>query len=243
LREAQTPGAKSGRDAGFCPRKGLKRKYFCAVPGKKDWSGKPGFRYEVPEMRPKEEIYLSMNFVAIDFETAKYSPESACSVGLAKYRDGSLTDSFYSLIRPPVLYIRPDFTEIHGLTVEDVRDAPGFADIWSRLLPFIDGLPLAAHNASFDMGVLGAVLRWYDLPAPRLKYFCTLRLSRKAWPELKSHALTRLGETFGIVYNAHNALDDAKTCGAIACLAAEKYGAGTLRALLAASGTGMKRLA
>jgi hypothetical protein len=25
-------------------RKGLKRKYFFAVPGKKDWSGKPGFR-------------------------------------------------------------------------------------------------------------------------------------------------------------------------------------------------------
>jgi DNA polymerase-3 subunit epsilon len=185
-----------------------------------------------------------MNFVAIDFETAKYSPESACSVGLAKYRDGILTDTFYSLIRPPELYIRPDFTEIHGLTVEDVRDAPRFADIWETcLLPFIDGLPLAAHNAPFDMGVLKAVLLWYELSMPRLKYFCTLRLSRRAWPELKSHALTRLGEHFGIVYDAHNALDDAKTCGAIACLAAEQYGTGTLRALLAASGTGMRRLA
>jgi hypothetical protein len=40
---AKTPRPKSGRDAGFWPRKGLKRKYFFAVPGKKDWSGKPGF--------------------------------------------------------------------------------------------------------------------------------------------------------------------------------------------------------
>jgi DNA polymerase-3 subunit epsilon len=185
-----------------------------------------------------------VNFVAIDFETAKKSPESACSVGLAKYQDGTLTGSFYSLIRPPVLYIRPDFTEIHGLTADDVRDAPSFADIWETgLLPFIGGLPLAAHNASFDMTVLRAVLRWYELPMPRLKYFCTLRLSRRAWPELRSHALTRLGETFGIAYDAHNALDDAKTCGTIACLAAEKYGTGTLKELLAASGIGMRRLA
>jgi DNA polymerase-3 subunit epsilon len=184
-----------------------------------------------------------MNFVAIDFETAKKSPESACSVGLAKYRDGKLAGVFYSLIRPPVLYIRPDFTEIHGLTVEDVRDAPRFADIWeSRLLPFIDGLPLAAHNASFDMDVLKAALHWYELPVPLLKYFCTLRLSRRAWPELKSHALTALGAHFGILYDAHNALEDAKTCGSIACLAAEKYGAGKLKRLLAAAGVGMKRL-
>jgi DNA polymerase-3 subunit epsilon len=184
-----------------------------------------------------------MNFVAIDFETAKKSPESACSVGLAKYQNGKLTDTFYSLIRPPVLYIRPDFTEIHGLTVDDVRDAPRFADIWeNNLLPFIGSLPLAAHNAPFDMGVLRAVLEWYELPVPPLKYFCTLRLSRRAWPRLKSHALTALGMHFGIEYDAHNALDDAKTCGNIACLAAEKYGAEKLKELLTAARIGMGRL-
>jgi DNA polymerase-3 subunit epsilon len=71
-----------------------------------------------------------MNFIAIDFETAKYSRESACSVGLVKFQHGKVTDTFYSLIRPPVLYIRPEFTDIHGLTVDDVRDAPSFADLW-----------------------------------------------------------------------------------------------------------------
>ena len=34
-----------------------------------------------------------MNFVTIDFETAKYSRESACSVGLVKYQDGKVTDT------------------------------------------------------------------------------------------------------------------------------------------------------
>jgi DNA polymerase-3 subunit epsilon len=184
-----------------------------------------------------------MNFIAIDFETAQYSPESACSVGLVKFQHGEAADTFYSLIRPPELYIRPDFTEIHGLTVEDVRDAPSFAELWeSRIRPFIGDLPLAAHNASFDMGVLKAALEWYELPIPRLNYFCTLKLSRAAWPGLKSHALTKLGAHFGITYDAHNALEDALTCGAIANKAAEHYHCGHLKELLQAAKTRMASL-
>jgi DNA polymerase-3 subunit epsilon len=164
-------------------------------------------------------------------------------VGLVKYLDGKPVDSWYSLIRPPSLYIRPDFTDIHGLTVEDVRDAPSFADLWdSSIRPFIGSFPLGAHNAPFDMGVLRAVLKWYELPVPQLNYFCTLALARRTWPELKSHALTSLGATFSIVYEAHNALDDARTCGTIACLAAEKFGDRKLNGLLGAAGLGLREL-
>jgi DNA polymerase-3 subunit epsilon len=182
-----------------------------------------------------------LNFITIDFETGKYSPESAISVGLVKYRNGKAVDNLYSLIRPPSLYIRPNFTEIHGLTVDDIRDAPSFANLWeSRILPFIGGMPLAAHNARFDMGILAAVLEWYSLSMPRLNYFCTLALSRRVWPELASHALTFLGETFGISYNAHNALDDAKTCGTITCMAAEQRSSDSLEELLSSAGIGME---
>jgi DNA polymerase-3 subunit epsilon len=177
----------------------------------------------------------NMNFVAIDFETAQYSPESACSVGLVKFLNGKAADTFYSLICPPELYIYPKFTDIHGLTVEDVRDAPSFAEVWeSSLLPFIGDLPLAAHNAAFDMGVLRAALEWYKLPVPPLKYFCTLKLARAAWPRLKSHALTSLGKHFSITYDAHNALEDAQTCGIIAYKAAEKYACAHVKELLGA---------
>ena len=160
------------------------------------------------------------DFVAIDFETAKYSRESACSVGLVKFQKGTVTDSYYSLIRPPDLYIRPDFTKIHGLTVDDVKDAPTFAEIWdSTIKPFIGKFTLAAHYAEFDMGVLKAVLEWYKLPIPELPYFCTCSLARKTWPGLKSYSLTALAKHFDIVYQAHNALDDAMTCGKLVLLA------------------------
>jgi len=181
-----------------------------------------------------------MNFVTIDFETAKYSQESACSVGLVKFVDGKITDTYYSLIRPPRLYIRPDFTDIHGLTVDDVRDAPRFAAIWeSEMLPFIGGFPLAAHNASFDTGVLAAVLNWYKEEIPALPYFCTCTLARRTWPQLKSHALTSLAKHFDIVYTAHNALDDAMTCGKLVIMSAEKFNSGDVDSLLSAAGVKM----
>jgi len=181
-----------------------------------------------------------MNFVTIDFETAKKSRESACSVGLVKYKGGKAVDTYYSLIRPPELYIRPDFTELHGLTVDDVKDAPVFADLWeSAIRPFIGGLPLAAHNAPFDMGVLCAVLEWYELETPALPYFCTRNLARRTWPALESFALTDLAENFGIVYNAHNALDDAMTCGKLVLMSAEKYGSANIAKLLKTAGVEM----
>jgi DNA polymerase-3 subunit epsilon len=185
-----------------------------------------------------------MDFVSIDFETAKYSRESAISVGLVKYRGGKAVDNFYSLIRPPVLYIRPDFTDIHGLTVDDVKDAPTFAGLWdSAIKPFIAALPLAAHNAPFDMGVLYAVLEWYELEIPKLPYFCTCSLARHTWGGLESYALTALAKHFGIVYDAHNALDDAETCGKLALMAAEKFGSASVDKLLDAAGIEMGVLA
>ena len=181
-----------------------------------------------------------MNFVSIDFETAKYSRESACSVGLVKYQDGKVTDTFYSLIRPPKLYIRPDFTEIHGLTVEDVKDSPAFADMWdSYIRPFIGSLPLAAHNAVFDMGVLWAVLEWYGLAIPELRFFCTRTLARHTWPELESYALVALAQRFDIVYNAHNALDDGMTCGKLVQMSADEFNSTNIAELLSSAGVEM----
>jgi DNA polymerase-3 subunit epsilon len=174
-----------------------------------------------------------LNFVTIDFETAKYSRESACSIGLVKFLDGQATDTYYSLIRPPSLYIRPDFTDIHGLTVDDVRDAPTFDKLWdSNIKPFVGELPLAAHNASFDMGVLQAVLEWYDFEIPKLSNFCTLELSRRTWHGFPSYSLSNLAKRFGIVYNAHNALDDAMTCGKLVQMSAEKFNSKNILELL-----------
>ena len=182
-----------------------------------------------------------MNFVSFDFETASYSRKSACALGMVKYLNGKKADTFYSLIRPPRLYIRPNFTAIHGLKVEDVKDAPLFSKIWKdNIFPFIGNLPLAAHNAQFDINVLCSVLEWYKQDIPAFSYFCTCNLARKSWPEFKAHKLTFLAEHFGINFNAHNALDDAETCGKIVLLVAEKYNVTCVEDLLKAANINFK---
>lgn len=164
-----------------------------------------------------------MDFVAIDFETANYSRDSAISVGLVKFIENKKVDEFYSLIRPPRLYIRPDFTKIHGLVVDDVRDAPRFSEVWEKgMSGFIGKMPLVAHNAGFDMAVLKATLEHYEVAVPCLRYFDSLMVARKIWQNLERHALTFLGEHFGIEYDAHNALADAETCGKIILIAAQE---------------------
>ena len=85
---------------------------------------------------------------------------------------------------------------------------------------------LAAHNASFDMKVLKAALEWYELPIPKLPYFCTLNLARKTWPKLESHTLAELAKNFKIIFKHHNALEDALTCGKLVQIAKEEFGPG-----------------
>jgi DNA polymerase-3 subunit epsilon len=184
------------------------------------------------------------NFITIDFETAVQSRESAISIGLVKYRNYQPISTYYSLIRPPELYIRPDFTDIHGLGINDVKDAPDFNCIWkNEIKGFIGKTMLAAHNASFDMNVLKSVLEWYELPVPKLHYFYTLELARHVWPKLMFHALTALAKKFKIVYNAHNALDDAMTCGKLVQMASEELGERkSIEGLLEDFGVEIKRL-
>ncbi|MDR2923074.1 MAG: 3'-5' exonuclease [Treponema sp.] len=179
------------------------------------------------------------DFIAIDFETAMYKPNSAISIGLVRYRGYQPVETYYSLIRPPSLYIRPDFTDIHGLTIDDVIDKPDFGYLWENgIRDFLGDTPLAAHNAAFDMGVLRAVLEWYELPVPELRYFCTCRLARRTWPGFKSYALTALAARFDIAYNAHNALDDAMTCGKLVQMSAQEFNTGPdIEKLLQASET------
>ena len=88
-------------------------------------------------------------YVALDFETADYQPDSACAVGLAKVRGGEVVDTLYSLIRPPRRRVL--FTWVHGITWKDVQGSPTFLEFWPQMASFLQGVThLVAHNAPFD---------------------------------------------------------------------------------------------
>jgi DNA polymerase-3 subunit epsilon len=153
-----------------------------------------------------------MKYVAIDFETANNESISACSVGLAKFENGELLDTYYSLINPPSSYFSPTNISIHNIRPEDVTDAPTFDKIWPDILMFIDDNLVIAHNAPFDIGIVRAMLGFYSIPVPPLHYTDTLRISRKAFANMPNYKLTTLSAQFGFDYQAHHALDDAINC-------------------------------
>ena len=155
-----------------------------------------------------------MNYVAIDFETAACRMDSACALGLVRFdSEGTELESWYSLIRPPVLQFDDVCTQVHHLSPLDITKAPTLKELWPEIREFIKNDPLVAHNAQFDMNVLRHTLVAWDLDVPSYKYFCTLSLSRKLWKGRRSYKLTSLAEDMGWEYDAHNALADAEVCG------------------------------
>lgn len=161
-----------------------------------------------------------MNFVAIDFETANYRRDSACAVGLVKVAGGEIVDQAVHLIRPPTREFT--FTHIHGLRWKDVADADDFGALWPRLEAMLQGAEFfAAHNASFDRGVLRACCASYGLAAPTLPFRCTVQMSRRVW-NIRPTKLSDVCARLSIALNHHEALSDALACAKIVLAAAAK---------------------
>lgn len=156
------------------------------------------------------------DFAAIDFETANGRRSSVCSVGIVIVRNGEIVQRFYSLIRPAPNFYNYWTTRIHGLTRKDTDNQPTFPDVWKKIAPLIDGLPLVAHNSPFDESCLKAVFDEYGLDYPRYEFHCTLRASRRCL-DLPSHQLHISAAACGFdMENHHHALCDAEACAAIA---------------------------
>ncbi len=157
-----------------------------------------------------------MDYTAIDFETASGEPTSACSIAAVVVKDDVVTEKFYTLIKPPPETKFLKFcTKVNGITKEMTETAPEFPAVWEQLAPHLVGNLVVAHNASFDMRVLEAMLKYYNIPIPDFRYACTVKLSRMAWPELTSHKLDAMGEFLNIRFNHHHALEDSIACAAI----------------------------
>ncbi|MBI5462666.1 MAG: 3'-5' exonuclease [Gammaproteobacteria bacterium] len=160
-------------------------------------------------------------FAAIDFETASHGRDSACAVGVVIVERGRIVDRLYELIRPPSRQFA--FTYIHGLSWEDVKDAPSFDAVWSGITRELTGVAfLAAHNAPFDKGVLGACCATYELPAPEQPFVCTVRLARAQW-DIHPTKLPDVCRHLGIDLRHHQADSDAEACARIV-IAAEQAG-------------------
>ncbi len=162
-----------------------------------------------------------MRFAALDFETADQGRDSACAVGLVVVEGGKIVQKIHRLVRPPRREFL--FTYIHGITWSKVEKEPSFGQVWPELSPILESADfIAAHNASFDKGVLAACCSAAGVPGPKNPFVCTVSLARKAW-NIRPTRLPNVCSALGIELKHHEALSDAEACARIV-LAAVKEG-------------------
>ncbi len=152
-------------------------------------------------------------FVALDFETADRGRDSACAIGLVRVENGQLTHRSHDLIRPPRSQF--EFTHIHGIGWLDVVNAPTFGQLWPNLWAILQGAEfIAAHNATFDRGVLYACCDAHQIQRPQQPFLCTVQLARRVW-RLRPTKLPNVCDFLGIELQHHQALSDAEACARI----------------------------
>ena len=149
-------------------------------------------------------------YAIVDIETTGgYAANHRITEIAIHYHDGmQVTDTYHTLINPgrSIPYY---ITGLTGISSEMVLSAPSFQEIAADIHRRLDGKVFVAHNAHFDYSFLKkefeqAGIQWQS------KKLCTVRLSRKIIPGLRSYSLGSLAESLGIeITNRHRAGGDA----------------------------------
>ena len=154
---------------------------------------------------------LPSDLVFVDLETTggNAAYHRITEVGIVRVESGSFVEAWSSLVNPECVipsYIE-DFT---GITNEMVATAPRFCDIAAEIRGKLRGAVLVAHNARFDYSFLRAEFRRLDLHFSA-QVLCTVKLSRRLFPQYVRHNLDAVMERHGLTCTArHRALGDAR---------------------------------
>lgn len=149
------------------------------------------------------------DMVVLDIETTGGSHlyDRITEIALVRIQNGEIVDIWQSLINPGKP-IPITITYLTGITDEMVKDAPTFEDIAPALYQYLEGVPLAAHNVRFDYGFLKAEYQRINATL-MLKTLCTVKLSRRLFPEHRGHGLDAIMRRHGLTTNArHRAMGD-----------------------------------
>ena len=164
----------------------------------------------VPIVRDADNRPFTDPIVVLDFETTGLSAavDRIIEVGAVRLVNGQIVEEL-SLLCNPGVPLKPKIVELTGITDLMLRDKEAPASGVQKLLDFIGDAAVCAHNAPFDMGMLAAECARMGV-AFRAPVIDTLTLSRRLYPQQKSHRLGAVCRLLGVsLKNAHRAVHDA----------------------------------
>jgi len=157
-----------------------------------------------------------MNFVCVDVETANESYDSICQIGIATFADGKYLDGLVSFVNPDCEFLGINVS-IHGISEDDVLDAPGFEALYPTLDQFLSGQVVVCHT-HFDRVSINRACQAINRPLIACRWLDSARVVRRAYPEQR-YGLRHIARHLGITFDHHNALEDARCTGEILCRA------------------------
>ena len=169
-------------------------------------------------------------FVFLDLETTGGSAvhDRITEIAAVRVENGVETERWSTLVNPGVR-IPPFIQSLTGISDAMVEDAPTFEKVAPKLLDLLNGAVFVAHNVRFDHGFVLNELARMDI-ALKVKTLCTVRLSRKLYPQHKGHGLDAIMRRHGLTTQArHRAMGDVDMVLAWLKQAQTELGADALR--------------
>ncbi|WP_374692205.1 exonuclease domain-containing protein [Accumulibacter sp.] len=150
-----------------------------------------------------------MVFVDLETSGANFANDRIIEVGLVEVDSNGVRE--WSVLVNPEMPLSPFITSLTGINEAMLRPAPTFRQIAQELLDRLRGKLFVAHNARFDYGFLKGEFGRLGVDF-RLPSLCTVKLSRKLYPEHHRHNLDALVARHGLTAadGRHRALADAR---------------------------------
>jgi len=162
-------------------------------------------------MAAAEIFALPQDLVFVDLETTGGNAawHRITEVGILRVEQGELVEQWCSLVNPECR-IPSAIEAFTGITNEMVADAPRFAEIAATVRGKLEGAVFVAHNARFDYSFLRSEFRRLEQNFSA-KVLCTVKLSRRLFPQEPRHNLDAVMQRHGLQCAArHRALGDAR---------------------------------
>lgn len=150
--------------------------------------------------------------IILDVETTglDYTKERMVEFAAIRLENGKMKDRFETLINPQQ-HIRKSSIAIHGITEDDVKDAPTEEQVMPMILDFIGDYPIVAHNVVFDYSFLNeASLRQTGKPITNTRIDSQM-MFKEIYPEIESCGLESLMNKFNVEFTTrHRAMADTE---------------------------------
>lgn len=150
-------------------------------------------------------------YAVVDIETTGngYKGQKITEISIFIFDGKKVLDEFTTLVNPEAPI--PSFiTNLTGINQAMVRNQPKFYEIAKKVEEITKDTIFVAHNVNFDYNIIQAEFKSLGFDFKRKK-LCTVRLSRKIIPGLKSYSLGNICADEGIPISArHRARGDVE---------------------------------